>query len=92
MSNMSIQFKGSEPSSIQQKDNPGFFKKLGAGLAGYTVAGIGTAAVQKPILSAINRKLVKINGGITNDEIQILNKAGEKVLYDSGLAKKVFSF
>lgn len=84
-----VNFKGLEPqTNPNQKDNPGFFKKLGAGVVGLTAAGITKQVVAGPITLGTMSCLCKINRNLTQDEVKILNKAGEQVLKDSGLAKK----
>ena len=75
------------PNQEQPKDNPGFFKKIGAGMVGSIVAApVGLASL--PIAVGLQNQMVKVNRSISKDSVKILNKAGEKVLKESGLAPK----
>lgn len=88
MNNMTIQFKGTNSSSVEKKDNPGFFKKVGAGTVGAVAAGVAQTAMVYPAAKGFMSKVIKINHGITKDEVAILNKAGDEILIKSGLDKK----
>ncbi len=88
MDNLRMNFKGIEPNiNSTQKDNPGFFKKIGAGMVGSLVA-VPVSLASLPIASGLQNQMVKINHSIPKDSVKILNKAGEKILKESGLDKK----
>lgn len=71
-----------------KKDNPGFFKKLYAGQIGATAAGVATSAATIPLSLVLMKQMCKLNHSLTKDEVNILNKAGEEVLKNSGLEQK----
>lgn len=85
----SVNFNSAESAQNQiKKDNPGFFKKFGAGIVGGAAAAAVTAGVVNPTTKIIMDKFVKLNHSMKDDEVQILNKASEKILEKSGLKAK----
>ncbi len=76
------------PTNTIKKDNPGIIKKFFAGVAGGIAANTITGVVAAPVFLLLSKGITKINRSVSKDSIQILNKAGDKILQDSGLVKK----
>ncbi|MBQ7450894.1 hypothetical protein IJS77_05695 [bacterium] len=76
------------PQQGRVKDNPGFFKKLGAGMVGGLVTAPFVAGTTLAAGLFLQNKMVKINRSVAKDSVEILNKAGDKILRESGLADK----
>ena len=80
------------PQPLVVKDNPGFFKKMGAGMAGGAIVALPQTYIMKKMALGMQDGISALNKAVSKDEIQILNQAGEKIFNESGLAQKGVSF